>query len=65
MAKKFEAAVYYMKEAGPRGAIMKRGSRQVCEQYVREQSAKSKIVDGFPYFEIITDAKDTRLNHRK
>ena len=46
------------------GKVKKRGTRQVCEQYQREQMAKAKVEDGWPKFIIIDDPKDPRLNHR-
>jgi hypothetical protein len=63
MAKKFEAAVYWIPSPGGMGRVKKKGSAQVCEQYVREQKAKHQPNDeGFPKFILITDRKDCRLN---
>ena len=65
MGKKFEAAVYWQKIAGAPGKIKKRGSKQVCEQYIRERKAKSKVTDdGFPAWDLIDDKNDPRLAAR-
>ncbi len=61
---KKDCAVYWLKEPGRQGKVKKRGTRQVCEQYQREQLAKADVKDGFPMFIIIDDPTDPRLNHR-
>ena len=58
--KKPEAAVYYQPEAGPQGTIIKRGSLQVCEQYIRERTKP----DSSERFYLIKDKEDPRWNHR-
>ena len=59
--KKPEAAVYYQPEAGPQGTIIKRGSLQVCDQYIRERKGKA---DAAERFYLINDKEDPRWNHR-
>ena len=43
--KKGHCAVYWLKGPGGMGKVKKRGTRQVCEQYRREQLAKAKVED--------------------
>ena len=62
--KKGDCAVYWLKAPGGMGKVKKRGTRQVCEQYQREQLAKANVQDGWPKYIIIDDPTDPRLNHR-